>query len=502
MAMSSKASSSPSVVRSDRVPMRLARVAAGAIAMVLALAACKNVLNDDEESFHSRFVNLIENAATVQYKVDTTIVSSSTYQVATGLNAARPGSHTISFQALRPSSLDTNDEDDPIEIGGSFDRSFSANNDYAIVAYGTLDDVKTLVFESPSDPEDVEEEFIEITVINAEANLASVEAFITAPDARINSPQSLGVVASGGRTAARTMQLYQRDDVTDDEAALFTDVTIELRDPATGAKLFKSSEFRVNEQTRILLAITPNKGPGPSQLQLMGLDGVSGTFTDVDDKAAVRVVHVSTDTPPLDIIRGSSLNTPLAENLAFRASSDYVLVPTGDVDLIATPADATSVVFLFLEEFAAGIGQSYSAYAIGPLATVDAQIIQDDRRSVPTQAKFRFLNASPSLDVSEEDGLDIYVTLPGQTLDFDPDDDDVTSDDSVGFRRASAWKFQSLSDYITYNGKTFQVRFMATGTSRVILDTTIAVTNGTVQTFVLIDSEEGELELMPVDEAL
>jgi hypothetical protein len=43
---------------------------------------------------------------------------------------------------------------------------------------------------------------------------------------------------------------------------------------------------------------------------------------------------------------------------------------------------------------------------------------------------------------------------------------------------------------------------VATGTSRVVFDTTFTLTAGAVQTYVLIDSETGDLELMPVEDAL
>ena len=49
-------------------------------------------------------------------------------------------------------------------------------------------------------------------------------------------------------------------------------------------------------------------------------------------------------------------------------------VPKGDVDLIAVPTGGTNV-FLFVEEFTAVINASYSAYAVGPLATVDARVM-------------------------------------------------------------------------------------------------------------------------------
>ena len=58
---------------------------------------------------------------------------------------------------------------------------------------------------------------------------------------------------------------------------------------------------------------------------------------------------------------------------------------------------------------------------------------------MPTQSKFRFLNAAPSQE--DGDGVDIYVTLPGQALDFDSTDDKDTTDDAAQFKRAGALTF-------------------------------------------------------------
>jgi hypothetical protein len=132
--------------------MKTLRVAAAGLVAVLALASCKKILNSGEDSFHTRMVNLIEDSPTVQYKIDATVVASAAYQVLTPLNAARPGSHSVSFQALRPQSLVTTDTTDPVDLVGSFDRSYTKDIDYTIFTYGKLDSIQTLVVEAPSKP--------------------------------------------------------------------------------------------------------------------------------------------------------------------------------------------------------------------------------------------------------------------------------------------------------------------------------------------------------------
>ena len=499
MATSSKASSSPSAARSERLRMKTLRIAAAGIVAVLALTACKKILNSGDDSFHTRLVNLVEDSPTVQYKIDATVASSAGYQVFTSLAAARPGSHSVSFQAIRPQSLVTTDTTDPIDVGGSFDRSFTKDTDYTIFAYGKLDAIQTLIVETPSKPAAVADDNIELTVVNAAPNEPSLTVFVTAPDAHITSPESLGTIGPGEKTAVRTMLLYRRADATDTTTDLTTTLTFELHD-ASGAVVFTSPEIPTTEKARILVAITHNIGPGPSPVQMIAIDGLTGTYTNTTDQAAVRVVQVSATSPPMDILRASSLNAPLATNLMFRDHTDYVNVPEGDVDLLATPTGSTSLQFLFLEEFQSVQGTSYSAYAIGPVATVDATVLTDMRRSVPTQASFRFLNAAPSRDGL--DGLDIYVTAPGLVLDFDSTDDKDTTDDALQFKRASAWLYKASTDYTTYKPGTYHVQFMATGTTTVLLDTTITLPAGGVQTYVLNDDPDtGSLELMPVDDA-
>jgi hypothetical protein len=500
MATSSKASSSPSAGRSRRGLARRVRGAFVASMAVIALGACDNVLNDDDEdSFQSRLVNLIEDSPGVQYKIDTTVVSSTGYQTASALNSARPGSHAVSFQALRPQSLIKDDDTTPIDLGGAFERIFEKDRTYTIVAYGKLDNVQTLMLDQPKDPAAVADDRMEIAFANVAPNLPSVEVFITAPEAHIHSPESLGTLATGTLTSPRTLQLFQRADVTDRDAALFTDLKIELRDPATGEVLFNSATIRIGEQTRVLLAITKNIGPGPSTVQMMGIDGIGGIFTDINDRAALRVVHVSADTPALDILRASSTNESIAKNVAYRDRSPYTLVRDGEVALIAQPADPSTAVFLFFEEFSAAAGLSYSAYAVGPLATVDAEVLTDRRRSIPTQGSFRLFHAAPS--GKGVDGFDVYVTLPDQALDFDSTDDDDTTDDAGQFRRATNLGYLNRLDYLTLKPGTYRIRMTPTGTSRVEIDTTIALEPGAVETYVLNDDlETGGYELIPVDD--
>jgi hypothetical protein len=501
MATSSRASSSPSAGPSRKSVAAVTGAWLLVAVCAFALAGCKKILNggSDEAQFHIRMVNTIEDSPTVQYSVDSTVISTATYLGNTSLAVAHPGDHTINFAYLPAASLNSSDSTAAVAIGGSFSQSWSQDRDYTIFAYGKMNDPKTFVMDEPSNKDAVADDFIEYQFVNAAPNAPSVDVYVTAPEGQITSPQKVGTIAFGEKTSPATLKLFRRADVTDTTAALTVAFTIELRDPASGAVLFNSGAQSLTEKTRLLFGFVNNIGPGPSKVRMLGLGDNTVGAVSTTDGAAVRAVHVSADSPPFDIFRDSTLSVPVARNLAFRDVSSYTPVPTGDVDLIAMPASSASVVILFVEEFSAANNGNYSAYCAGPLGSTDAMVILDDHRTVPTQSKFRFLNVAPSQ--SGQDALDVYVTLPGQVIDFNASTS-ATTDDATTFKRGTISYLGAPTDYAVLRPGTYQVRLMATGTSRVVVDTTITVEGGSVQTYTLLDDlDTASLELMPVEEA-
>jgi hypothetical protein len=294
------------------------------------------------------------------------------------------------------------------------------------------------------------------------------------------------------------MKLTRPANATDTTSDLTTDLTFEIHD-ASGAVIFTSAVLTATEKTRYHYAIAPNFGPGPSPIVLLAIDGSSGVYTNTTDQAAVRVVQVSAATPALDVYRASSLSTPLFGNLAFRDHSDFALVPEGTIDLLGVPAGSTALQFLFIKEFALTQGTSLSTYVIGPAGAVATAVLSDSTRSIPTQGSFRFLVAAPSQ--SGTTGTDIYVTTPGLTLDFTAATS-ATTDDAAQFKRGTGLLYLGSTDYTTYKPDTYQVRVMTTGTTTVLLDTTITLPAGGVQTYVVNDDPDtGVLELIPIDDA-
>ncbi len=478
-----------------------------------ALAGC-GVINDDEEdtTFHVRGLNLIANAPSLEFYLGDTLVATAGYGESPASHAGPGGSHATSLQAVRAAPLITDsdaddDEDDSYAVGQSVDYTFAGRTDYTLVAYGDLSAPQLFLAQIP-EPQDLGNNRIAWQILQAAPNFQTADVYITAPLADISTATYAATVSFQQQTNFAELTVHADPDLVDetDDDALYADFTIELRAAGTDQRLCRFEGLRVTEKNRVQLVIADTDGPGPAHVQLIVLrsDGTSEVLQDADNDTQVRFVHVSHDTPSLDVLSGSSFQTPIAQNIGFRGFSSYVNVANGKVDLIGVPTGNPSVSSIaFAEGFTALANQHYSAYAIGQLADdLDATLLTDTVRSVARQGSVRFLHASHSL---RDESLDVYLTLPGQAIDFTSDDDDASGDDEDDddeTLRRGTLAYRGNIGYFTGLPGEFDVQFYRSGTSiRLIGPLRFQITDGKVQTWVLADSEAGVPELLAVDDA-
>jgi len=489
MAMSSKAFSSPSAMRSDRCGRAWRFVCVAAMATLA--AACDNSpLNKDETTFHLRSLNLVEDSPQLAIDLDDTTVHSLKYGGGSGFSAGHPGSHDITFHALLPVDLDDDDDDDAteVEVGNSTSYTFLAGTPYTLIVYGTLADIRTYVMEGLNQRDDVDDDKLVLQFTNASANAGEVDVYVTAADASVATRQYVDTLALTESSSPLELTLVRDDDDLDDDSTLSTDVVVELMRPGTSQAIYRSDSIAFAEKGRVLLAIANAKGPGTTPVQLVTSSG--GVYRNAVDRAALKFVHISHDTPALDVTVGSGLADPLARNIGFRQSTAYVDIKDGENGMIAVPAGAGSP-YVFFEEFTAVGGGYYTAYAMGPASVVDAVVMAADGRSVPTQASFRFVHGAGILETEEP--LDLYLRLPGEGVDFE-DDDTVPSIKSLAYQNAST--------YFTLKEGDYEIYFAYAGTSKIVVGPRpFHVANGDVLSLVLLDDENGHLELMPVTDA-
>src|SRR5688572_16508672 len=125
MAMSAKSSSSRSAMLFKR--------AALACTLATLLSGCEmgSDLDDDEETFRVRTLNLIEDSATLNVLLGDTTIASIDYGGASAFSAAHPGATAVSFRAVLPATFDTeDDDDDPMNIGQSQSQAFLKDTPY------------------------------------------------------------------------------------------------------------------------------------------------------------------------------------------------------------------------------------------------------------------------------------------------------------------------------------------------------------------------------------
>nr|WP_298719658.1 DUF4397 domain-containing protein [uncultured Steroidobacter sp.] len=463
----------------------------GAVTLLGVLSACSNnSLNEDETTFHLRSLNLVEDSPTLQIDLDDTTLSSAGYGSATGFSAGHPGEHTLSFSALLPGDLDDDDDDDETEmpVSGASAYTFLAGTEYTVVAYGRMDDIQTYMIEGLDQREDVDDDKLVLQFTHASPETPTVDVYVTAAKAGLASRYYVDTLSITETTMPFELSLVRDDDDLDEDSTLSADVVVELMAAGTSDVLYRSKSMTFAEQNRIMMAIVDSNGPMSMATKLLIVG--TGEARDSRDGAALKFVHISHDTPALDVTVGSGLADPLAENIGFRQSTDYAPIKAGENGMIAVPAGAGHP-YIFFEEFDAAVGGYYTAYAMGPASVVDAVVLAASARSVPTQASFRFLHGAGSLE--EADLLDLYLRLPGETVDFS--DDDTTAS-------VSSLAYQNPTSQFTLKAGDYDVYFYFSGTSKLVLGPArFHVDNGDVKTLVLLDNETGGLELLPVDDA-
>jgi hypothetical protein len=167
---------------------------------------------------------------------------------------------------------------------------------------------------------------------------------------------------------------------------------------------------------------------------------IADTPAPVADAVQVRVVHLSADTPPVDIAPDGG--DEIIQALAYPSATEYLTVPAGQLDVEVRPAGAVDgwVVAnpggVFLSD-----GKSYSLFAVGSLAEDNFRLVTGIDASVPPPgpAQVRVLHGSP-----DAPAVDVYV------------------DGALAFSGAA---FGQITDYAEIPAGDHQVQVVAAGTT-------------------------------------
>lgn len=174
-------------------------------------------------------------------------------------------------------------------------------------------------------------------------------------------------------------------------------------------------------------------------LTLVAVAGLACTTAEATDDAvtapatatgAVRVVHLSPDAPPVDILVNGQ---PAITDLAFPMASASAALPAGTYAVAVTPAGANDQVVL-AAALPVTADTDTTVVAVGQLAALELLVLADDNAApAPGMAKVRFVHASPdapAVDIAvaggpvlfpdvafKEDGG--YAAVPAGTYDLE-----------------------------------------------------------------------------------
>ena len=193
--------------------------------------------------------------------------------------------------------------------------------------------------------------------------------------------------------------------------------------------------------------------------------------------AELRVVHASPDAPNVDVLVD---NTAALTNVAYRAASTYLQVPSGSRNLKVRATGTTTVV---IDQTATlNQGSAYTVIATGRVASIAPLVLTDDQTSPAAgNVRLRLVHASPAAG-----NVDIYVNAP-------------TADITTATPTLANVAFRVASNYLEVPAGTYRVRITPAGTKTVAIDVNnVALTAGQVRTAVAVDAPGGGAPLSAI----
>ena len=190
--------------------------------------------------------------------------------------------------------------------------------------------------------------------------------------------------------------------------------------------------------------------------------------------AELRVVHASPDAPNVDVLVD---NTAALTNVAYKAASAYLQVPSGSRNLKVRATGTTTVV---IDQTATlNEGSAYTVIATGRVASIAPLVLTDDQTSPAAgNVRVRLVHASPAAG-----NVDIYVTS-------------TTADITTATPTLANVAFRAASNYLEVPAGTYRVRITPAGTKTVAIDVNnLALTAGQVRTAVAVDAPGGGVPL-------
>lgn len=431
----------------------------------LVLAGC-NSSNDrksDIQAVHASkdapLANVVINGRQTLTGVD--------YGEASGYLSLSSGTNTVSVDVQLPGGATTT-------VIPNTSLFLADENKYTIFVVGEADSasanpVDALVVSRPATG-GANSSSLDVQVVHAAAGVPDVDLYVVAPGADLNSESPISTLGFEASTGVLNIP--------------GGDYQIKLTLSGTKTVAFDSGTVSLSNNSELTIAAIPNTNEvsGSAPVKLLVLDGSNfSTLYDSTEKTQLRVGHLVYDAPEVD----AALNDAEAiSDIAFKELSPYAAVAGGSYDVSVYAGDdpaGSTVIDESGVNFAAGM--DYSVYAVDLLASIEALVVQDERRSIATSAVLNVLHAAQNPAAAS---VDVYLTASTDFSSSSPAIEDL------------AYK-QSVQQIYVADGTYFVTVTAANDTSAVIGPASITVENGKVYQAIAISDSASTFDLLVSD---
>jgi hypothetical protein len=243
---------------------------------------------------------------------------------------------------------------------------------------------------------------------------------------------------------------------------------------ATTPVVYDSGAVSLDDGADLLIAAVQNTTTGASPISLIVNDGEATVeILDAATPAAVRAGHFSPDAPVVDVVVNDNFEAPLFNAAAYPGLTPYAEVPPATYN-IKVVDDATQAITAINADLTLVAGKRYSVLAVNQLSAIEPLVLEDDLRSVATEARVRIVHGSPGAGT-----VDIYVTAPATDI-------NTVSPAFAGVA------FKANTGYVSLPGGTYAVAVTPAGLKTpVAIAATLVVANGGVYNVVARDAPGG-----------
>jgi hypothetical protein len=365
--------------------MRMHRVLLGAFSLafaVVALTSCntgKGVVDPAVQFANLRIANLIPDATgPINATIDTkTFVSGLNFEGLTQYQQIDSGTRVIQLSVAGGA---TN------ILSTTF--NFVGTINYTLLVFGTVGEPTSFVVSDATiDPGAGN---FNLRVINAATGVPSVDVYVTAPGASLDTAAptvpDTSLAASSGFITLPVGNLQ-----------------IRITPVGTKEVIYDSTPQSFSEHSNVEAVVYTRTSSKLVGLTLLNLDGSGTSSTKPNLLSQFKVINGSSVPSPLNVFLSQNL---LLSNIPFGGASSYQKTASG-APTISIEATATPGASLFTLMPTLGPGTDTSILLLGSAGALRALVLSDNNLPpVPNRARVRFVNGS-----SDVSALDVYVNF-------------------------------------------------------------------------------------------